>query len=387
MQRRINTSIIGTAGANPAYWPDRVFASEATQRVVLALAEAPRCNDELAEMVPGGRPSLDEAIAQLLDLQAVERRADGRLALSFSLLTCKDLDLLDELIPPFGKDLARCVLRRADEIDRVLAELSDNVSSQRRAESAFAAVGCFGLDWAGISELQRAGYLSPAPVYPDGGRFVLIAEEQRDAKKIKDYCGSHTGGGTRYAFTNFGDHSGPRHALPDLLFKASWAVGSYEWPGDLREAMTGVTQSLWDRVYDELGGILAGEAAPRDACVKLLELTGYVVDGVCQVPFFTMAMANPLLRVVSAATTAVREWAQEAVPQIDRTLSSITPFRQGVDRGHVLNHLWHFIFADANRVLAESGFMLDPPPGPEGQGRYLPWVAEQALYQRLWSAI
>lgn len=68
------------------------------------------------------------------------------------------------------------MLRRADAIGKALSELPGAASLRRRAESAVAAVGCPGLDWAGISELRRAGHLSPAPVYPDGGQYVLIAE-------------------------------------------------------------------------------------------------------------------------------------------------------------------------------------------------------------------
>lgn len=64
-------AIIGTAGSNPACWPNRVFSAEPAQQVVLALAEAPQSEGELAEILPGGRQSLDEVVQRLLDLQAI----------------------------------------------------------------------------------------------------------------------------------------------------------------------------------------------------------------------------------------------------------------------------------------------------------------------------
>ncbi len=385
MPRWLNVSIIGTTGPDPRYWPGMVFSSDLAQEVVLALASGPRPVSGLAAEL--GRPAaeLEPILNGLRDLRAV-RVEGGRLWLDFSFLTTRDQAALDAVVPSLGQELARCVRERARTIDAALAALPGGSSPRRRAEYAFAVVGCMGLDWNGISTLQRRGYLSPAREYPDGGRYVLVGEERRDVRVLKDYCGSRTGGGERYAFTSFGDHSGPRHCLPDLFFRAERALGAVEWPVGLGATVGGVLQRGTKFLYDELGAVVAGRREPGGPLGEFLAQTGYVRDGEALVPLFTSAVLDPVREVASAVGDAVADWAARTVPELGRTLAALTPLRHGVDRGHFLNHIWHFIFAQANRVLAEEGFLLDPEPKPDGQGRYLAWVAETDFYQALWAS-
>lgn len=384
MARRLSISIIGTTGPDPRYWPGTAFASDLAEKVVLALAAGPRTPQELATELRPPEEELDQVVGQLLGLRAIRTGEDGRLSLNFSLLTRQDLGVLDELVPPLGQDLADCVLRRASVIEAALSHLPEGPSPQRRAEYAFAVVGCLGLDWEGIATLKRLGYLSPETEYPDGGRYVLVGEERRDVPTIKDYCGSHTGGGNRYFFTNFGDHSGPRYCLPDLFFQAQRAIAQADWPAGLGATMVSIARRTLDALYDELGAMVAGEGEPEGPCAAFLDRTGYLSDGEALVPVFTQSALGPARQVASAVAEAVAEWAASTVPELGRILAALTPIRQGVGRGHFLNHIWHFVFAEANRILAEQGFMLDPEPKPDGQGRYLAWVAEADLYRALW---
>ncbi len=380
---RLSVSIIGTTGPDPRYWPRTVFSSELAEGVVLALTDGPRAPQEVVRELQREEADVEHVVAQLRALQAVRTEEDGRLALDFSLLTADDLRVVDEIAPGLGRELAGHILERAEAIQAALERLPGAESPARRAQYAFATVGCAGLDWGGIATLQRLGYLSPGREYPDGGKYVLIAEEHREAVRAKDYCGSRTGGGDRYLFTSFGDHSGPRHCLPDLLFRVEWAVGKVEWPPGLAAAVTAVVAHGQKKLYDELGAMVAGERPATGACREFLGGLGYLADGEPLVPVFTAATVGPVREIVAAVAQAVAQWAEGTVPRLGEVLAVLTPVRLGVNRGHILNHIWHFIFAEANRFLAEEGFMLDPEPRPGGQGRYLAWVAEAGLYRAL----
>ncbi|MBC7170576.1 hypothetical protein H5T54_06585, partial [Candidatus Bipolaricaulota bacterium] len=177
---RLSVSIIGTVGPEPRYWPRTVFASPLAEGVVLALTAGPRSPREVARELQRGEADVEKVLAQLQALHAVRAEEDGRLALDFSLLTAEDLRVVDEVAPSLGRGLAEHVLERGEAIHAALDRLPGAESPARRAQYAFATVGCAGLDWGGISTLQRLGYVSPGREYPDGGKYVLIAEERRE---------------------------------------------------------------------------------------------------------------------------------------------------------------------------------------------------------------
>lgn len=382
MAGQLSISIIGTTGSDPRYWPATVFTSDLAEAVVLALTAGPGSVSELAAALQRPDRELDAIVERLLGLRAI-REERGRLWLSFSLLTREDLAILDDAVPAVARELARLVLKRGSVIEAALRALPGGPSAERRAEYAFATVGCMGLDWAGIATLRRSGHLSAGTEYPDGGRYVLIGEEKHDVRRSKDYCGSRTDGGERYFFTSFGDHSGPRHCLPDLFFQAEGAIGRAPWPPGVGPDVSAALKRGMSGLYDEMGSMVVGQAVPEGPCAKLLDRVGYLRDGKTLVLVFRQEAFGAVQRVVTAVVEAVGEWAMMTVPELGRMLGPLTPIRHGVDRGHFLNHVWHFIFAEANRILAERGFMLDPEPGPDGQGRYLAWVAEADLYRAL----
>jgi len=382
--RRLNTGIIGATGPDPRYWPSTVFASDVAQSLVLALAKGACSPEELGTMLHLAVSELAPTLGQLRGIGAIRECEGGRLSLDFSLLTRQDLAALDELVPPLGKTLAESVRNRWTTIQAALRCLPASESPQRRAEFAFATVGCMGLDWDGIATLRQCGFLSAPRQYPDGGRYVLVGEEPRGAPSTKDYCGSHTAGGERYFFTNFGDHSGPRHCLPDLFFSAEGAIGGASWPPELAAVLSAVVQHGFEGLYDELGALAARHPQTSGLCADFLRRLGYLNTGEVLVPVFTASMIGPVQEIISSVRAAVVEWAGSTVRELPHIMACLTPLRHGVDQGHFLNHIWHFIFADANRALCEQGFMLDPEPKPHGQGRYMSWIAEAEFYRAIW---
>lgn len=384
MERRLNTSIIGTTGPDPQYWPDTVFSSDAAQSLVLALAEGACSHAELSTRLGLPDTDLQAALTPLRGIGAVREGEDGLLSLDFSLLTRQDQVALDELVPPLAEALADSVGTRWPVIQAALRRLAGTPTPRSQEEFAFATVGCMGLDWDGIATLRQCGFLSAPRDYPDGGRYVLTGEERRGVPAAKDYCGSHTAGGERYFFTNFGDHSGPRHSLPDLFFRAQYTIGKASWPKDLGAALSAVVEHGFGGLYDELGAIVALRPQTPGPCADFLRRLGYLGSGEALVPVFIASMVEPVQEIISSVREAVVEWAARTVPSLKERMGPLTPLRHGVDEGHFLNHIWHFIFADANRVLCERGMMLDPEPKPNGQGRYLSWIAEAEFYRAIW---
>jgi hypothetical protein len=61
---------------------------------------------------------------------------------------------------------------------------------------------------------------------------------------------------------------------------------------------------------------------------------------------------------------------------LERALSNMTPARNKVALNEVLNEAWHWIFAKTNKILAEKGFLYDPPKKRAEEARYIAWVAK-----------
>jgi hypothetical protein len=61
--------------------------------------------------------------------------------------------------------------------------------------------------------------------------------------------------------------------------------------------------------------------------------------------------------------------------EIRQALEGISPLRNGVPFAEVFTEVWHFIFAEANRILIEIGFMASPArPGPDS-ARFAAWLS------------
>lgn len=381
--RRLSVSIIGGTGSDSRYDPSRVFRDDLAHTVCLLLAEDPRSAGDLTDASGAPESRVTEVVGRLADLHAV-RQEDGRLHLNFSLLTVDDLRHLDRLTLPLSRALADKVVAEAEAIKAGLAGLDRPGQPGTRPQLAFATVGCFGLDWKGIGVLHELGHVGLGHSYPGAGRYVLIAEVEGALKSGKDYCGSRTHGGERYAFTSFGDDSGPRHCLPDLIVHAQKAVAGAEWPADLADAVQEACGLGFQAAYDALGAMVAGATSADGPGAELLRRTGYLDGGRARVPVFTGEDLPAVQAILDAVGRAVAAWAVDEVPGLPEALAPLTPVRHKVSQPDFLNHIWHFIFAGANRLLAEAGFMLDPEPGPGGQGRYLAWVGEAEFYRAVW---
>jgi hypothetical protein len=379
---RLNVGIIGSTGDDPRYQPGRVFAPELAHTLCLLLNAAPRTFSQLVAASGSSESQVSAVLESLADLEAV-REDEGKLAINFSLLTREDTASIHQLVEGAAHRLAGRVWGSQGAVYDQLHRLAGPDQPGSFAQLALATVGCFSLDWAGIHTLKQLGYVGTGRGYPDGGRYVLTAEEPGGPPAVKDYCGSRTAGGRFFYFTSFGDSSGPRHCLPDLFFRAQGMLAQKDWPPGLDHAVLEVVNWGLREAYDRLGAMATGASPPEGPGVGLLQTTGYLDGNRPATVVFRAAHADSVLEIMRLLCAEIAAWAQEDLPMLTRELAPLSPVRNHVHFPDFLNHAWHYIFAQVNRTLAEGGYMLDPGPAP-GQGRYLAWVAEAGFYQRIW---
>jgi hypothetical protein len=74
------------------------------------------------------------------------------------------------------------------------------------------------------------------------------------------------------------------------------------------------------------------------------------------------------------ARATVTETIHRNHAKLQKALKNTSPIRNRVPLAEVLNEAWHWIFAQTDRILAEKGFLYDPPRRRTGEARYIAWI-------------
>jgi len=407
--------ICGTTGPDPRYNPGVVLREPTAQAIVRLLNEGPRSEPDLRCLVPplaacihacGSRAGtaagpgnassrgprtaspqeplpFAEALERVVGLRAVVRREGRDLwHIGFPLLTAGDEDELRCRLEPFARGLANLLLGAREAVDRALTSIS---WGRPLPEVRFAVVGCLALDWAALAFLGQAGITHPGIKYPDGGQFTILGRERTSFSPPKLYCSSHTARGGAYSFTGFGDNSGPRHGLPDVL----WSLESVarraapDLPEETGRAVSGIVREQRTAVLDAAGAELegTGTGGPMGQAVRaLLAAAGCVSEDGPQVLVLKAGHWPALRAAAGEAMNLVGPWILANRQDIADAAAGTSPARNGVEASMFFVELWHDVFGAANQIMAEEGWLFDPvPPGP-GQARYLSWCAENTVY-------
>lgn len=315
-----------------------------------------------------------------------------RYQLSFSLFTAADRQLVWPVATEVGTEIAHHLI----EAHSALTQIASKLSAARYIETErllLAVVGCFALDWAGLEHLEQTGYLVRHKVQPGDGDYVLFGAECGDDVK-KRFCYGHSDGADGCMFTTFGDITGRRDAFPDLL----WQVGRTaleSGPASLKGLLrTPLKAYLQDLLVDaaRLLEILAQEPLPQEdlaqacglpypkvsALVPLLTELGYLQGEVealePAVPVF-LALDKPVAEdVVGLVLQTVSSVVPSRYDEVSRALQALSAMRNGVPFGEVFTEIWHFIFAEANRILVEKGLLAMPDAGPDCS-RFAAWLS------------
>lgn len=383
---------------------DAAMRPAGVQRLLLALAAAPRAAGFVDSALVGTGVSRPE-----LEALHLIRRDGAGYALSFTLLTQADVRRIREVGEVYARSLADAVLARRSAISALVRRY--DVRSVDPAAVAFVLVGCFSLDWDGLSLTAQQGYRATPPTQLDG-RYVPWAEERgavsvnawpdaRGHPSLKRiYWGSHTTSADDVAFTSFGDHASlPRATLPDAIWPLQNALGAAELPDALGPSLRPLAeQSLLDLLRD-MGHVLValregaadGEAVanaagvPPDrahALLGALVRLAYVDSAggdryVLRVPVFT-ARDGPMIDSVRALGRATMDaWLAAHYAKLARDLASLTPQRYGVPFADGFMQVWHYLFGSATRDLVEAGMLADPYDARREHWGFIPFVWQQ----------
>ena len=324
-------------------WP---LLEQLSRRIGSAEAMADRCGRPVSQVA--------SALARLAQLGLVHEQA-GQWRLGFAWFTPSDLEMIRLAVQPAAAELADRLLARRPAIDASILRLRAAAWSDAR-DLRFALVGCFGLDWAGLRALKESGHVAHNKLQPGRRRYVLYVEEPGEGHNQKDYNGSHSAWlNERYCWTSFGDHSGDRLGLPDQLIRA----GQIDRLEIAAEALEGAAE----------------DRAPSGAGCTILQEIGGLAGNRPAIPVFfgeeDGAAIDAIDRIVQETVLSLVTAQYEA---LQRSLSGITPLLHQVEFAECFNYIYHDLFGQTNRILAERGYLADPAPTAPGEGRYRWWL-------------
>ncbi len=404
-QRRLLPTICGDSGSDDHYNPSFVYSEyPLAHPVTFFVNEAPRDLSEirvhLKAMALPDDGELDKTIAALLELGAL-RVEEGRYWANSTVITAADWGRIIEVGRPFVQSLAARIARQREQLLELIRAAAVQAPD---GDLLFLTVGCFGLDWGGLAVLQAGGHSGPDRSFPGGGHYVPFAVEDTGGLHDKVYDGSHTGEAGGYVFLTFGDHSGARDAFPDLAWRlprqvasmlvdppAASAVAQWAWATG-EELMASCGRAV-ARAAGRPGVGVAGESNDDAAGgtdkhrQELYEALGYIRDGRPGAPFFPADAGEPVGAAACVVQSIVDGWAAAEMRNLEVSLAGIAPVRNRVPMGEIINAVWHILFAQVNRTLAEGGFMTDPTPRGPGRARFLAMVGEERFYKTLTTAI
>jgi hypothetical protein len=191
-----------------------------------------------------------------------------------------------------------------------------------------------------------------------------------------------------------------RYAFPDVLWtlqiSPKAAQKSSKSPPWITQKLSTIAQSLSKKMLQDTAGLLFrinaeqtisakeltednAEAWSRDL-VCLLEDMNYIVreKGMLKLncPVFTDDDKKIVEQIADVALPLVTKTTRQNYSILKTALKNTTPLKNKIALNEVLNEAWHWIFAHTNKILAEKGFLYDPPIKRVTEARYIAWTAE-----------
>ncbi len=346
----------------------QTMAHVEVQRVLLDIAAEPRDRAWVEEALKGTdvKPEL------LQDLTLIQIQGD-RCTLSFPLLSKSDFDKIRALAEVEGSAIAKDILARRSEIERLLTSRSQPGVDWK--EVAFFVVGCVSLDWDGLNLLKEKGYLA----YPKQGELGPEAYEVGGRGSVRAlYWGSHNMHDS-LAFTSFGDHDAlPRHTLPDLMWNLGRSLNEMDAPSPLKKVMVKAADELirWrsglmmlalrdgDKNLKELAAAASITETEAQAVLNLLRELHFVSVSAgryaATVPVLTENDRAVVKELRQLGRNVMTKWLEGRYPEVSRQLAVLSPVRGGMPLARNFYWVWHYIFGTANRELVAAGLFADP---------------------------
>lgn len=401
---RIHTYICGETGSIDEFNPFSVTRQEHMPEMLFLLNSRPMSSSDLSSELGIGNDTTMRLLGDLSKINAASER-DNKWSTTFAIFNVQDIHLLAERTKKPASHLAEQVMRNKPEIEERLAQLSCAGQVEMK-KLAFAVVGCYLLDWRGLEVLnQRNLTLCGKKQQPGDREYVLLGREEGVERSLyeKVYWGSDRSDYDGITFTSFGDHAGDRYAFPDIVWRFSALTKQQVEKTGLPDWLITKTSEALDVFQTnsivDCGRLLLllGKEGPMDASqlasetskgneqaealLKLLADMRYVSFDSKRVklnyPVFTVRDKSTIDAVWGIVAGIVEEEASGYFESIRTELAETTPVMKGIDPREVYTDIWHWVFGQANRIMAERGFFFDPPREREGEGRYMSWVEQQ----------
>ncbi len=358
--------------------------------------------EDVASYLSTPEREVRKLISDLLRIEAV-RDLQGVYSLSFPVYTVDDRRrMLKEALPVASK-ISRGIISQFDEV----REIAEGLSAAGQVEMdviLFSVVGCFFLDWYCLETLHKEGLLIRSKPQPGGREYVLQGKTRMDERTAnemgyKHYIASSSSVYDGYTFTSFGE-GGLKYTLPNIFWfirhSFEHGKGQYRWPTWVNEKIQGLMASYEEKTLGTTAEILFSlTKGPRsytdlvssdDWTAKILDTLidmGYVVhhDDLVHLvfPVFEAHDKEVINDISTVLMPAVFKQVSDSYDSLASSLSAITPFKNNISMQEVYGEVWHCIFGQSNRLLAEKGYIHDPPSRREGESRYVSWISKFSL--------
>ena len=294
-----------SCGTGPCW--SKVMAQPRAQRLLLAMAEAPRSAADVDAALAGTGVTRRD----LERLRLIRASSKGYLP-SFPLFRARDVLRVREVADRYARALADAVLRARVEIEDALALYPDPAA---RGDVAFIVLGCFSLDWDGLTLSLERGYRHKPADRPDG-RYDPWAMERVPSENGTRYWSSASSWHPTFAVVVFGD--GSPATLP--------AIASDELAKALLASRAG------------------GFAVPNSRGTLVLA-----------------SRDRPMIqRLLGIGRRTMDSWLAANYDGLKRELGDAGPGQWNVPFAETFTALWHEVFGRANAHLVEAGLFADP---------------------------
>lgn len=392
-EHRVDIWIVGDAGPDDEYNPFRVIGGPPAGQILYALNRGVDTIPALTDLLSLPADSITESLEAMARLNAVHARG-GRWRVGFPIFTGEDRQTIDKTVRPPAEKMAARLWRRRDDLGAVLATISAAAYTSIDM-LLLAIVGCFALDWGGLEWLKARGLLVHGKPQPGGRHYVLLGSEP-GATGLSRLAGSRNPSYGRYTFTSFGDYDGRRLSVVEIPMVMSRVIDESESvPDGWREPLRSVGAAHLEKLMLDLARVLEAAAARPASAVELaarLELDGAELDplialvtaaGALRAANSTLMPAIPVFlpddeaamqQAVSMVLDDTMPLVEAEYPALKERLMSLTAIRQGLPFGEVFSEVWHALFGAVNEILANGGFMMNPPRPQPDAARHIAWL-------------
>jgi len=350
------------------------MAHREVQRLLLDIAKAPRNREYVEKALSGSGVTMSDMIAN-----GSLRLEEGRYWLNFSLLTRSDQEIIRRATHTYSQSLADAMLERRAEIESLLK--SYDLPGVDPKEVAFVVLGCFSLDWDGLSLSTAKGYRAVSPKRKNG-EFYFMAEETGGLSLKRIYWGSNNSGYGKYWFATFGDHFSPRVGLSEIRRLGSISVRAMS-EEELSEKVGTLMFALREgpRTSATLAKVMETNVSLVEDLLNALKGMGWVAsqgeEYSLRIPVLTQRDKPMVAGLLRIGHEVMQSWLAANYEPFRTALQKITPVRQRVPYQQTFDQLWHYLFGIANEKLVEGGLFADPyATGREQQGYVAFWYED-----------